>query len=268
MFIPLGDDNNSGRRTTPFIVYGLIAANAAMWLLQLQHGQSFTYGYSAVPFEITHNVDLVRQASLTAQGHVVAIPQYPGPSPIYLTLLSAMFMHGGWMHILGNMLYLFIFGDQIEDFLGHVRFLIFYLLCGFTAAAAQIWANPDSVIPTLGASGAIAGVLGAYLIKYPRNSVRVLMFRFVTHMPAAIVLGFWFVLQILSQAGSPAGSGGGVAYMAHIGGFVAGVILVLLMGLGRDNGRPGFYPGSFRNGSQNRGYANRGNAAPRGPGRR
>jgi membrane associated rhomboid family serine protease len=194
------------------------------------------------------------------RGQEFSIPQYPGPSPIYLTLLSSMFMHGGWMHILGNMLYLWIFGDQIEDVLGHFKFLAFYLLCGLAAAFAQIGYHPDSVIPTLGASGVIAGVLGAYLIKYPTNRVRVLVLRFITHMPAAVVLGFWIVLQVFSQVSTTAARGGGVAYMAHIGGFLAGAVLILIFGRGggvgggRDgrggNGsgfgrgvrRPGFFP--------------------------
>jgi membrane associated rhomboid family serine protease len=164
-----------------------------------------------------------------------------------------MFMHGGWMHILGNMLYLWIFGDQIEDHLGHLKFLLFYILCGLAAAFAQILYNPDSVIPTLGASGAIAGVLGAYLIRHPTNSVRVLMGRYITRMPAAVVLGFWIVLQIFSQVGTPAGEASGVAYMAHIGGFAAGVVLVFVMRIGsgsedtdRGRGGPGFLPGLRR----------------------
>jgi membrane associated rhomboid family serine protease len=231
MFIPIGDDN-SGRRVTPFVVYLLIAANALVWWMQLTAGEAFTYGFSAVPFEITHGVDLVSTSVVGVHGRDFAIPQYPGPSPIYLTVFSAMFMHGGWMHILGNMLYLWIFGDQIEDLLGHFKFLLFYVVCGVAAAGAQIFYSPDSMIPTLGASGAIAGVLGAYLIKYPKNNVRVLVGRYITHMPAYIVLGFWIVLQVISQAGTPAGKASGVAYMAHIGGFAAGVALVLLFGRG------------------------------------
>jgi membrane associated rhomboid family serine protease len=254
MFIPLGDDN-SGRRTTPYVVYGLVAANALMWYLQLQSGQSFTYGFSAVPYEITHGIDLTQSSMVDVRGQDFPIPQYPGPHPIQLTLLTSMFMHGSWMHILGNMLYLWIFGDQIEDLLGHVKFLIFYIVCGIAAAMAQIIYNPDSVIPTLGASGAIAGVLGAYLIKHPTNRVRVLMFRYITHMPAAVVLGFWIVLQIFSQIGTPAGKATGVAYMAHIGGFIAGVMLILIFGRGRGESgkgrggnagwKPGFSPGSW-----------------------
>lgn len=247
MFIPLGDDNSS-RSITPFVVYALIAANALVWWLQLSAGEAFTYGWATVPYEITHGTDLVRAAAMDIHGRDVAIPQYPGPSPIYLTLLSSMFMHGGWMHILGNMLYLWIFGDQIEDLLGHARFLLFYLACGLGAGFAQIAFAPDSVVPCLGASGAIAGVLGAYLIKHPGNRVRVLMGRYITHMPAAVVLGFWILLQIFSQVSTPAGEASGVAYMAHIGGFAVGVLLILILGRGRPSGgrRPGLFPGAWR----------------------
>jgi membrane associated rhomboid family serine protease len=134
------------------------------------------------------------------------------------------------MHILGNMLYLWIFGDNVEDLLGKGRYLVFYLVCGIAASLAQVFYGPDSHIPSLGASGAIAGVLGAYAIKFPKNKVRVLMFRAVTYMPAILVLGLWIALQVFSQVGTPAGEASGVAYMAHIGGFVAGVILVLILG--------------------------------------
>jgi membrane associated rhomboid family serine protease len=250
MFIPLGDDN-SRIQTKPFVVIGLMAANAVMWYLQLSSGEPFTYGFAAVPYEITHGVDLTQAAVVDIQGKDFPVPQYPGPAPIHLTLLSSMFMHGSWMHILGNMLYLWIFGDQIEDVLGHAKFLAFYIICGVAAAFAQIFYSPDSVIPTLGASGAIAGVLGAYLIKHPTNSVRVLMFRFITKMPAVVVLGFWIVLQIFSQISTAAGQASGVAYMAHIGGFVAGVGLILILGRGRSitgsepRRKAGLFPGGW-----------------------
>jgi membrane associated rhomboid family serine protease len=242
---PIGDDN-SQRRITPFLVFGLIGANALVWYLQLTAGEPFTYGWAAVPFEITRGTDLVQAAMVEAGGRVHAVPQHPGPQPIQLTLLSAMFMHGGWMHILGNMLYLWIFGDQIEDLLGHWKFIAFYLACGIAAALAQIATSPDSVIPTLGASGAIAGVLGAYLVKYPHNRVKVLLGRMIVPMPAVVVLGFWFLLQIIGQTGSPQGTGG-VAYMAHIGGFVAGVLLILVMARGKATaGRTGGWQGRRR----------------------
>jgi membrane associated rhomboid family serine protease len=231
--LPLGDDN-SARRTTPVVVYGLVLVNAVVWLLQLSLGDAFTMGFSTVPYEITHGADLVGVKRIVVEGHAQALRHYPGPSPIYLTLITSMFMHGGWMHIIGNMVYLLIFGDQIEDRLGHLKFLLFYLLCGVAASLAQVFFQPDSLIPALGASGAIAGVLGAYLILHPRNAVRVLAFSAVINVPAVIVLGGWIVLQIISQVSVVSGTGG-VAYMAHIGGFVAGIVLLFLF----TGGRPG-----------------------------
>lgn len=235
MLLPIGDDNQ-GRLTTPYIVYTLIAINIFVFLVLQQAtaseaGAEFTYAYSVVPYEITHNVDLVTPVRV-AGGPV--IPQFPGPNPIWLTILTSMFMHGGWMHILGNMLYLWIFGDNIEDNFGHTKFLIFYLLSGTAASFSQILADPNSPIPSLGASGAIAGVLGAYLIMFPRNRVRTLLplgFLWTTiELPAVVVLGFWIVIQIFSQytASFEHARGGGVAYMAHIGGFATGLVLCLL----------------------------------------
>src|SRR3954466_1117270 len=187
MFIPIGDDN-SARRLTPVVVYLLIAANVVVWLLQLTLGDKFTMGYSTIPYEITHGVDLIGNHSVTVGGESQVLHHAAGPTPIYLTLLTSMFMHGSWMHIIGNMLYLWIFGDQIEDRLGHARFLLFYLLCGLVAGLAQVFASPTSTIPGLGASGAIAGVLGAYLLRFPRNPVRVLFLRAVVAVPAILVL--------------------------------------------------------------------------------
>jgi membrane associated rhomboid family serine protease len=245
MLFPIGDDNQ-GRLTTPFVVYAIIAVNVLVFLLLQQammtpQGEHFTSGYSVVPLEITSGTDLqepviLRGVTADSRGRVeqrpVQIPQAPGPSPIYLTLLTAMFMHGGWMHIIGNMLYLWIFGDNIEDNFGHGKFAIFYLVCGLAASFAQIAVDPRSVVPSLGASGAIAGVLGAYLVMFPRNRVRNIVFLgfFITtiELPAIVVLGFWIVLQIFSQytaSFSPSTHSGGVAYMAHIGGFVTGLLL-------------------------------------------
>ena len=230
MVIPLGDER-TGRETTPYVIFGLIAVNAIVWLIQLSAGDSFTNGWATVPFEITHGQDLIGTQTIDVGGQSISIQEAPGPSPIYLTLLSAMFMHGSWMHIIGNMLYLWIFGDQIESLLGHGRFLFFYLVCGLAASAAQILYGPDSVVPSLGASGAIAGVLGAYLVKFPRNRVRVLIARGgITEMPAMLVLGLWILLQVVSQVGTPAGEATGVAYMAHIGGFIAGLLLIFVLG--------------------------------------
>ncbi len=227
MFIPLGDDN-SRRRTFPFIVLLIIGLNAVVWMLQLKGGEAFTYAFSTVPYEITHKVDLASTVRLNLGNEVIKIHHFRGPDPIYLTLLFSMFMHGSWMHIIGNMLYLWIFGDQIEDLMGHLRFALFYLLCGVAASAAHIYSDPNSMLPSLGASGAIAGVLGAYLITNPGNRVRVLVFRDIVILPASVVLGFWIVLQIMGQAQSQVQSGG-VAYMAHIGGFFAGILLLPIL---------------------------------------
>ncbi|MBA2481984.1 MAG: rhomboid family intramembrane serine protease [Planctomycetes bacterium] len=231
-FFPIGDDN-SLRVTTPYVVYGLLLANAIMWFVQLSLGESFTGGYATVPFEIMNGVDLTGIQRVDIGGKEFAIREYPGPSPIYVTLLSSMFMHGSWMHILGNLLYLVIFADQIEDLLGHGRFLLFYLLCGLAAGFAQILWDPSSIIPCLGASGAIAGCLGAYLVRHPTNAVRVLIFRDIINVPAFIVLGGWIALQVFSQIGSSASKASGVAYLAHIGGFAAGVVLVFVLAIGR-----------------------------------
>jgi membrane associated rhomboid family serine protease len=248
MLFPIGDDNQ-GRLTTPYVVYLIIAINVIVFLafqqaLGTEDGVKFTYGYSVVPVEITTGVDLVRpqvvegaEAQIdrrTGRREIPVVPEYPGPTPIYLTLLSAMFMHGGWMHIIGNMLYLWIFGDNIEDNFGHGKFLLFYLLCGVAASFAHILVDPQSVIPSLGASGAIAGVLGAYLVMFPRNRVRnIVMLGFIwttIELPALVVLGFWIVIQIFSQYTSSleTGHSGGVAYMAHIGGFAVGLALSFL----------------------------------------
>ena len=230
MLIPIGDDN-SDRSTTPYIVYFLIAINVVVFLIELAGGQEFIAAYSVIPFEISHGVDLVTTTRLRP-GDIL---QAPGPTPIYLTMLTSMFMHGGFMHIAGNMLYLWVFGDNIEDDFGHAKFVIFYLVCGIAASISQIAIDPNSMIPSLGASGAIAGVLGAYLIMFPRNRVRCILplgiLWTTIELPAVVVLGFWIVIQVFSQYTAfshTARRSGGVAYMAHIGGFAAGILLTLL----------------------------------------
>jgi membrane associated rhomboid family serine protease len=222
MLFPIGDDN-SQRRTTPIVTWVLIAINVLVYIfLQGATGaNAFTFAYSVVPYEITNNVDLV--GDFRIGGGLVRL--FHGPTPIWLTIFSAMFMHGGLSHIGGNMLYLWIFGDNVEDNMGRVRFLIFYVLCGILASAAHILVAPNSRIPSLGASGAIAGVLGAYLIMFPHNSVRVIAFMQVIQMPAIIVVGLWGLLQFINGFGTLGQTGGGVAYMAHVGGFVAGIVL-------------------------------------------
>ena len=237
MVMPLRDDDTD-RHTVPVVTYVLIAINVIVWLIELSLGEKFINGFSTVPYEITHGTDLVGTRTVEAGGQSIPITLYPGPTPIYLTLLSAMFMHASWMHIIGNMLYLWIFGDNIEDRVGHAKFVAFYLLCGLVASAAHVMVGTDSVIPSLGASGAIAGVLGAYLVLFPKRKVKVLMMRQIVHMPAFMVLGLWILLQLFGQFSVAGGEGGGVAYMAHIGGFVAGVVLIFLLG-GRRAPLPG-----------------------------
>lgn len=227
MFIPLGD-NNRGRRLTPFVNYALIGLNAYMWYLQLSLGESFTASYAAIPLELSQGIDIVVTQHITVEGDSVPIPQGPGPHPLWFTIFTSMFMHGSWMHLIGNMLYLNIFGDQVEDRLGHIRYLLFYLFAGVVATVTQVYADPASIIPNVGASGAIAGVLGAYLVLHPRNQVRVLFFREIIILPAMLVLGIWIVIQFLGQAGAAHGAGG-IAYLAHIGGFVVGFITGLLL---------------------------------------
>src|SRR5262245_137744 len=224
MLFPIGDHNRD-RRIRPYVTYLLIALNVIVFFL-LQSSAAFHSGYSVVPREITTGEDLVGAYAIGGG----RIQHYPGPSPIYLTLLWSMFMHGGIGHLFGNMLYLWIFGDNVEDRMGHLKFLIFYLICGLLASAAHIFFGPRSIIPSLGASGAIAGVLGAYLVLFPRQGVNVILFFRVVTLPALVVIGFWGLLQFWSGFGSlgRTGESGGVAYMAHIGGFVAGIILVFL----------------------------------------
>lgn len=165
-------------------------------------------------------------------GNRAIIPHQPTPIPLYGTILTSMFMHGGISHIFGNMLFLWVFGDNLENRLGHLRFLVFYLLCGAIAALAQIFTDPNSIIPMLGASGAISGVLGGYLLLFPRRSVTALIFFAVVQIPAFVALGFWIGFQILQNYWS---SGtGGVAYMAHIGGFIAGFALIKIFALGTE----------------------------------
>lgn len=212
MILPIGDDNTS-RRSLPIVTYGLIALNVIFFLVELNSGESFIRQWAVVPRRLMAN-----------------------PAEDFPTLITSMFMHGGWMHLIGNMLYLWIFGDNVEDRIGHGKFLGFYLICGLAATFAQVAVSSGSNIPNLGASGAIAGVLGAYLVMFPRGQVRVLMGRGVVNMPAIAVIGLWIVLQFVNGIGSITNSAetGGVAYMAHIGGFVAGLALAYVFsGKGR-----------------------------------
>lgn len=224
MLFPISDDDRHLLRPA-WVTITLVVANVLVFFYQLAH-PAFTYAASVIPLEIVKGVDLVEPVLMRTGGQLVEIPQAPGPAPIYLTLLSAMFMHGGWAHLGGNLLYLWIFGDNVEHRFGHVRFLVFYLASGIAASFAQIAVDPQSVIPNLGASGAISGVLGAYLVLFPRNTVMAVFFFRIVSIPAVLVLGIWGVTQFFAGMGSlgDTGATGGVAYAAHIGGFVAGVV--------------------------------------------
>jgi membrane associated rhomboid family serine protease len=232
---PIGDDN-SDRTITPYTNYAIIAVNILVFvaLQQIGSNDAFTYAFSLVPKEIMTGVDLTTPQVITdtISGQTAQVPQYATPLPVYFNFLSSMFMHGGFSHIFGNMLFLWVFGDNLENLIGHVRYAAFYLVCGFAAAAAQIALGPDSIIPMLGASGAISGVLGGYLLLFPKRQVRAIIFNFLTTVPAFVALGIWIVYQIVVGYLTPSGTGG-VAYAAHIGGFIAGLALIKVFAIGR-----------------------------------
>jgi membrane associated rhomboid family serine protease len=232
---PIGDDN-SDRTITPIVNYAIIGLNVLVFVLlqQLGTNEQFDYAYSLVPKEITTGTDLYGPQIVVdpLTGEAARIMLYPTPFSVYLNFLTSMFMHGGFMHLFGNMMFLLIFGDNLENLIGHIKFAVFYLVCGFAAAFAQIMMGPDSVIPMLGASGAISGVLGGYVVLFPTRRVKALIFNFLTEIPAIGAIGIWIVYQLILGWFTPAGSGG-VAYAAHIGGFVAGAVLIKLFALGR-----------------------------------
>jgi rhomboid family protein len=206
---PLGDDD-SQRRTVPVVTFALIGLNVLMFLLELSAGDAFIDAWAFVPARFAAN-----------------------PAGQAATIFTAMFMHGGWAHLLGNMLFLWIFGDNVEDRFGPGKFLIFYLVVGIAATFAQFALAPHSTVPNVGASGAIAGVLGAYILMFPQARVNVLLGRQIVAMPALVVLGAWIALQLFSGMGSIANTDenanvGGIAYMAHIGGFFTGLLLAFL----------------------------------------
>ncbi len=215
--LPISDAGARAGRV-PIVTVAIISLNILVFFYQLSLDaralDRSVLAYGVIPFEITSGRDLAPTI----------------PLPIWTTLFTSMFMHGGWMHIIGNMLYLWIFGDNIEDALGHGVYFVFYLVCGLAAAGAQIFADPASTIPSIGASGAVAGVLGAYLLLYPTHRINSLIFLGyfvrVVQLPAVLVLGFWIVLQLFSGI-SAAGAQTDVAYWAHVGGFVAGMALIL-----------------------------------------
>ena len=246
MVFPLYDDN-SDRRITPLVNYAFIAINifVFVFLQGLGTNEKFTYAFSTVPQEILTGRDVVtpdqvRTHAVTGQRLLIPGLQTT-PFSVYLTLITSMFMHGGIAHIFGNMLFLWIFGDNVEDRLGHFRYAIFYLVCGLLASLAHVITtyvfatDPESLlIPSLGASGAISGVLGGYILLYPHRRVMVILFRIITDVPAWVAIGIWFAFQLISGLGVlGAGSAqGGVAYAAHIGGFLAGLILVKVFAIG------------------------------------
>ncbi len=205
---PIGDDN-SARRTVPVVTYALIVANVLFFLVEMNGGEAFIEHWAFVPARFLAN-----------------------PAAGAVTLLTSMFMHAGWAHLLGNMLYLWIFGDNVEDRFGSAIFSVFYFVSGLAATFAQLAVSAQSHVPNVGASGAIAGVLGAYILLFPQGRVRVLQRGGIVQVPALIVIGIWIALQLFSGIGSLATttqSEGGVAYMAHIGGFVAGLVLAMVL---------------------------------------
>ena len=218
--IPLHDDNPTHIR--PIVTVTVIVVCCAVFLWQFSlpeiEERRAVLGLGVIPSVLIGDMQLAPELLLV---------------PASLTVVTSMFLHGGWLHLIGNMLYLWIFGNNIEDAMGHVRFVVFYALCGLAAAMGQALADPSSQIPMIGASGAISGVLGAYLLLYPRARVLVLVFLgfFVTtlRLPAGVVLGFWIVLQLFNASATSGDSGGGVAWFAHIGGFIAGLVLILFM---------------------------------------
>lgn len=232
---PIGDDN-SDRTITPFVNYAFIGLNILVFLAlqQLGSNEHFTYAFTLVPREITTGQDIVASIPIINQaGQAVGeIQNYSAPLGVYFNVISSMFMHGSIMHIFGNMLFLWIFGDNLENLLGHVRYAVFYLVCGVAAAAGQIIMGPDSLIPMLGASGAISGVLGGYVLLFPTRQVRAIIFNFLTTVPAFVAIGIWIAYQLVSGYFTDPGTGG-VAYAAHIGGFIAGAATVHLFALGR-----------------------------------
>ena len=241
--LPIGDDN-SDRTLTPVVNYLLILVNVLVFVFfqGLGSNERFTYAFSTVPEEIVTGRDVAEQVTIKdpVSGNVVGTIQLePTPIPVYLTLITSMFMHGGIAHIFGNMLYLWIFGDNVENTLGHLRYLIFYLVCGVIAGLSHVFATVafggNPYLPSLGASGAISGVLAGYLVLFPSRRVRVIVFRTIQEVTAIWAIGIWFVFQLISGFGILGGGSqaGGVAYAAHIGGFIAGVILIKLFAAGR-----------------------------------
>ena len=243
---PLADPDVQ-RRTTPFVTLTLLALNAAVFLYEIFllggiETTLFYYNWGLIPAKFTQGLS---EFGSVCEGQIVRTPlgamcrgtilDLEAHNEVWLTVFSSMFIHGGFMHFAGNMVYLWVFGANIEDGLGHVKYLAFYLACGVAAAWAQVYVDPGSQIPMIGASGAVAGVLGAYIVMYPYNRIATIVFFgliFVVRMPALVLLGFWFFIQnVLPGLGSlvnSASNTGGVAFWAHIGGFIAGLLAMAL----------------------------------------
>ncbi len=237
MFIPVGDDNRD-RRTTPYVNYMFIAINILVFIFLQGMGNDyrFTFAYATVPAEILTGDDIVSRAKVfedAITGQRVTMPGLqPTNIPVHLTLITSMFMHGGWAHLFGNMLFLLVFGDNIEDAMGHRRYFFFYLVCGVLAALSHVFTSAFTAqsvyIPSLGASGAVSGIMGGYMLLFPTRSVHMWIFFFIISVPAFLAVGIWFVFQLINGMGMLGGeeSAGGVAYAAHIGGFIVGFLLV------------------------------------------
>ena len=239
---PIRDDNR-GRIRTPYVTWALIALNVLVFVFLQGIGtnESFTYAFSTIPQEIRTGTDVAENVTVELGDQRVVIPLEQTPVSVYVTLLTSMFMHGSLMHLLGNMLFLWIFGDNVEDDLSHTRYLAFYLTTGVAASLAHVTSTfvfgENPFIPSLGASGAISGVMGGYLVLHPHRRVTVIMLRMLTDVPGYAAVGLWFVFQLISAfgvIGRGPQAGGGVAFMAHIGGFVTSVILVKLFAVRRD----------------------------------
>jgi membrane associated rhomboid family serine protease len=242
MVFPVGDDN-SDRRSFPFVTIGLLLANVFVFVVLQQMGANddVTLAYCQVPAEIISGHDVVTEPSvreISVQGQVmeVAVPGLKAtPIPVWLTLLTGIFMHGSIMHLAGNMWFLWIFGDNVEDDMGHLKYLLFYLATGILASLAFVAFNSTgeaALTPCLGASGAISGVLGAYLVLHPNRRVSVILLRMMVDVPGYVAVGIWFLFQVVSGMFDSSGGGGGVAYSAHVAGFVAGMILAKPMSYG------------------------------------
>jgi membrane associated rhomboid family serine protease len=239
VIFPIGDDNST-RTKVPVVNYILIAVNVLVFvfLQGLGTNEQFNNSFSTVPEEIATGRDIERRVVVTAGGQEGHFDLERTPGSVYLTLLTSMFMHGSIMHIFGNMLFLWIFGDNVEEAIGRGRYLIFYLVCGVIASLSHVFATVmfggNPYIPSLGASGAISGVLGGYIVLFPRNQVRVFLLRVLTTVPAVVAIGLWFLFQLFEgYVNSGPQAGGGVAYAAHVGGFIAGVVLIKLFAIGR-----------------------------------